>query len=317
MRVATAGVSQFSPKCLVIFMASIKCLVKGVEEQAWLHLATAGTNDGAREMSNLRQGTNEKKRPLAAPRNAVEAQRTLQPENCAGTGQGAPLSANGTQKAAVVVVDPVPLFRAGLVEVLRSGLRKRAVVAGEAVDVAQGVELAKEMRAAVLVLGDASVPEAREAVRALPGCAVVVLVSQPSRSTLVGMLGAGVAGIAPRDLTANQLVDVVEPAAAAKLTQRPPSGGEPGKVPISFSALPVEADNTSKPRGGGEGHALTPKEREVLAHLARGASNNEIAKALYLKPATVKTHLTHIYAKLGARGRHDALARALSGGVLR
>jgi DNA-binding CsgD family transcriptional regulator len=62
---------------------------------------------------------------------------------------------------------------------------------------------------------------------------------------------------------------------------------------------------------------LTPKELEILAQLAQGASNKRIAEVLYVTPATVKTHLAHIYAKLGARGRHEAVTQALTMGILR
>jgi DNA-binding CsgD family transcriptional regulator len=61
---------------------------------------------------------------------------------------------------------------------------------------------------------------------------------------------------------------------------------------------------------------LTLKEREIVAQLARGASNKEIADALFVTPATVKTHLAHIYAKLGARSRHEALTQAFALGIL-
>jgi DNA-binding CsgD family transcriptional regulator len=62
---------------------------------------------------------------------------------------------------------------------------------------------------------------------------------------------------------------------------------------------------------------LTGMEREVLAVLAGGGSNREIAAALSVSPATVKTHLAHIYEKLGASGRQDALVRAIARGILR
>ena len=56
---------------------------------------------------------------------------------------------------------------------------------------------------------------------------------------------------------------------------------------------------------------LSPREREVLVLLAEGRSNREIASAMTVTVATVKTHLVHIYAKLGAGNRNEALGRAL------
>ena len=66
----------------------------------------------------------------------------------------------------------------------------------------------------------------------------------------------------------------------------------------------------------GDPAVLTTKEHEVLARLADGLSNDDIATAMYVSPATVKTHLSHIYAKLGVGTRHEALARAVALGLL-
>jgi DNA-binding NarL/FixJ family response regulator len=62
--------------------------------------------------------------------------------------------------------------------------------------------------------------------------------------------------------------------------------------------------------------ALTEREREVLVLLAAGHSNREIASSLFVSLPTVKTHLAHIYAKLGAKNRNEALGRAVAGGLL-
>ena len=62
--------------------------------------------------------------------------------------------------------------------------------------------------------------------------------------------------------------------------------------------------------------ALTRREREVLGLLAEGRSNREIADDLFVTLATVKTHLAHVYAKLGARNRNEAIGRAVSLGLL-
>ena len=61
---------------------------------------------------------------------------------------------------------------------------------------------------------------------------------------------------------------------------------------------------------------LSPREREVLVLLAEGRSNREIAATMAVTVATVKTHLVHVYAKLGAGNRNEALGRALTFGLL-
>jgi DNA-binding NarL/FixJ family response regulator len=61
---------------------------------------------------------------------------------------------------------------------------------------------------------------------------------------------------------------------------------------------------------------LTSKERQVLIQLGARATNRQIAEALYVTPATVKTHLAHIYVKLGVRSRHEAMSRAVALGII-
>jgi DNA-binding CsgD family transcriptional regulator len=75
-----------------------------------------------------------------------------------------------------------------------------------------------------------------------------------------------------------------------------------------LSPAPVAATGCPLPRPA---ELLTEREQEVLCLAARGVSVDEIARCLYLSPNTVKTHLTHVYAKLGARGRSDAIRMAI------
>jgi DNA-binding NarL/FixJ family response regulator len=114
------------------------------------------------------------------------------------------------------------------------------------------------------------------------------------------MAGNGVSALLQR---------TVSPADLAQALDRVEQGERviaPGLLPLLVGVV-----TTGEDEGG-----LTRKEREVLARLADGLSNREIAEALYITPATVKTHLAHIYMKLGATNRQEALARAVALGVL-
>jgi len=71
-----------------------------------------------------------------------------------------------------------------------------------------------------------------------------------------------------------------------------------------------------QPREPAVDHGLSAREREVLALLAEGRSNREIASALSVTLATVKSHLVRIYAKLEAKNRNEALGKAVSLGLL-
>lgn len=277
--------------------------------------AGAKTEKGAARPGRS-NGVGRVREPAGKPAPRVELAKPTRGRSLARTPRGqlspdraVPVRSAPRGRGKVVVVDPLPLFRAGTVAALKGG---GVPVVGEATNLARGVELVRAERASVLLLGGASVEQATEAVRAVPSCAVVVLMAQPSRSELLELLGTGIAGLALRSLSADDLVATVEAAAKG----RAPARGAPAE-PV-FVPLFVGLGQPEEPPEGPNGApGLTAKEREILTQLARGASNKEIAEALYVTPATVKTHLGHIYAKLGARSRHEALSRAFATGILR
>jgi DNA-binding NarL/FixJ family response regulator len=144
----------------------------------------------------------------------------------------------------------------------------------------------------------------RRVLRVRPRPPVVALVAS-GQEDLVGMLVAlGARGIALRSGTADELSDVF--ALVLK--------GERYIVPSLHQALA----GTVKPPPLDDRFPdlLSTREREVLACLAQGRSNREIAAALSVTLATVKSHLVHIYSKLGATNRNECLGRAVSLGLL-
>jgi ATP/maltotriose-dependent transcriptional regulator MalT len=92
--------------------------------------------------------------------------------------------------------------------------------------------------------------------------------------------------------------------------------GERVVVPALLPALAGRLRLRSQPEIGNDGITLTVREREVLSFLAEGRSNREIAGALSVSVATVKSHLVHIYDKLGAANRNEAVGRAFTVGIL-
>lgn len=199
----------------------------------------------------------------------------------------------------VVVADVVPLVRLGLASVLRD--EGHAVVA----EVATAREVAKavvEHGPDLVIVGavnDLAIDDtARQVREASTGTRLVALLGRAPRDTLADLLAVAVDGLVARTVEPRDLLRAVERVLAGERYIDPAlvSGDTPDE---SFEPL-----------------ALTAREREVLGLLAAGSSNREIAAALFVSLPTVKTHLAHIYDKLDARNRNEALGRAMTLGLL-
>lgn len=212
-----------------------------------------------------------------------------------------------------VVVDEWPLVRLGVAQVLRAmGI---AVVA-EVARAEDGVRAA-DGRAHYVLLGscrDLSLAEAARRAKSLrPPPRVLVLVDHIGRGELGALRAVGIDALLPRSAAPAELSDAIGRVAK----------GERVVAPALLSLLmgviapadPAVAAVGGE-RSGSHREALTRKELEVLARLAEGRSNREIADALFVTPATVKSHLAHIYVKLGVTGRQEAMARAVALGLL-
>ena len=222
--------------------------------------AGANRRAAAAEERSVRLPVQPRQRPArpVAPKRAVPGRASVvRALSSAQVSETSP----GPDALAVVVVDPMPLFRAGAVEALKAA---GVEVVGEAARLTQGIELVHNLDATAMLLGGATVGEAREAVDALPSCAVVVLLAQPTRTDLVDMLDAGVAGLALRSLTAEELVTTVQAAAQGGAEE---GGRKPAPV---FVPLPVGHVAPLPAPAGNDEAGLTPKELEILAQLARG-----------------------------------------------
>jgi DNA-binding NarL/FixJ family response regulator len=204
-----------------------------------------------------------------------------------------------------IVGDELELARLGVI----------AVLYAQGVDVVAETHSGRELASVaaleqpdLVVVGqpaDLSVAETvRRVLRVRPRPPVVALLPTGKEDEVGMLIALGARGIALRSGSADELSDVF--ASVLK--------GEPYVVPSLQAGLagtlkpPPLADRTTE--------LLSTREREVLACLAQGRSNREIAAALSVTLATVKSHLVRIYAKLGATNRNECLGRAVSLGLL-
>jgi DNA-binding NarL/FixJ family response regulator len=135
-----------------------------------------------------------------------------------------------------------------------------------------------------------------------PDCHVLVLTTFDEDEWLFEALRAGAVGYLLKDAAGERLREAVHIAARGESFLDPPVAT---KVLAELSRLRAQA-----PAGGGEQGPFTSRELDVLKLLVRGASNKEIAAALFLTEGTVKNHVTHILSKLQVTSRTQAALRA-------
>jgi DNA-binding NarL/FixJ family response regulator len=203
----------------------------------------------------------------------------------------------------VVLVDDHPVVRAGL-RALIDGLDDVAVT-GEAHDLVSAERVvALDHPDVVLMdlnLGDgAGGAEVTARLRALPDPPhVLVLTTYDTESDILRALDAGANGYLLKDAPADELFAGIRAAAR-------------GETVLASSVAALLVRRASSP-----GPVVTDREVEVLELLARGLGNKEMAHELFVSEATVKSHLSHIYAKLGVDTRAGAVAAAIERRIIR
>jgi DNA-binding NarL/FixJ family response regulator len=205
----------------------------------------------------------------------------------------------------VLIADDQRVVREGLAIVV-GGFPDTEVV-GLAGDGAEALALVAST-APDVVLMDLRMPEVDgvEATRAIrerhPNVAVVVLTTYADDDSIVAALSAGAAGYLTKDAARDDIRRAVEAAAAGQAVLDPSVQAALLKAARQGVARPPAA--AAPPDG------LTDREVEVLALIASGLSNHEIAERLFVAEATVKTHVNRIFAKTGSRDRAQAAVYA-------
>ena len=212
----------------------------------------------------------------------------------------------------VLLADDHQLVRTGFRVILE--IEDDIEVVGEASDGKQAVDLARELSPDV-VLMDVEMPgmdglEATRQITAEDGPSVLILTTFDRDEYLFAALQAGAGGFLLKNGTPEALTEAVRVVArgdallAPEITRRVIAAfARPG-----VSAAPGQARRLDD---------LTPREHEVLVQLAGGATNAEIAAALFLSETTVKTHVSRVLMKLDARDRTQAVVLAYELGVVR
>jgi DNA-binding NarL/FixJ family response regulator len=203
----------------------------------------------------------------------------------------------------LVIADDHPVVRDGL-RGMFAGAADIDVV-GEAADGAQAVVVAERTDPDVVLL-DLRMPvlDGVGAIKKLRAAGVaarvLVVTTYDTDADVLPAIEAGATGYLLKDAPRDELLRAVRAAAR----------GEPILAPAVADVL------MSRVRAPAQ-ESLTPREVEVLRLVARGTSNRDTAAALFVSEATVKTHLLHIYAKLGVNDRAAAVALAVERGLVR
>ena len=215
-------------------------------------------------------------------------------------------------KLRIFLIDDHNLFRSGVKALLVR--QPDFEVVGEAADGLEGLKRAKQLKPDVVLL-DLNMPgiSGREAVKMLveelPQTQVLMLTVSEDAEDLMDTLKSGARGYLLKNIDADYLVESIRRAArgeavmSPQMTSKLVRGLQAGGAEV---VLPQAAEKDK----------VSPREREVLALLARGASNKEMARELQLAESTIKIHVQNILRKLNLSSRVQAAVYAVEHGIV-
>ena len=213
------------------------------------------------------------------------------------------------KKIRILVVDDHKIVRHGLKTFL--DLQDDLEVVGEGENGRQAIDLAKRLKPDVVLL-DLIMPEmdgveaTKEIIAAEPGARIAILTSFSDEAKTMPALEAGAVGYVLKDIAPDDLADTI------RAIHRGETVLHPEITKQLMARLQKPAGN---PNASDKVESLTNREIEVLQHLARGMSNDEISEALFISSLTVKTHVSNLLGKLDLADRTQAAIYAIRHGI--